>query len=135
MDKFYRQYRHDGRMPTIHPSQKNNWDITARAESAKVEVIRLGMQTNKPRVLRESHRLALCWSPRWAKSYTILSLTHTNYYGLPVYDPTGYAHFSVIYFSRKNEGRFLVTEHKKFFWDNFRIVPTYDPSINLNVLS
>ena len=132
MRKFYSIYQYDGRTPTIHPKDKADWDITARAASAKVEVARLGVQTNPNRVIRETHRMAMCWSPRWARSYTILALVHSDYYGLPENAPTGYAHFSVIYYSRSNEGRFLVTEHKPS-WNNFRIVSTLDRNTNLNL--
>ncbi len=132
MQEFYHIYRHDGRTPCISPTMKNQWDITARAVSARVEVARLGIQTNPSRVIRETHRMAMCWSPRWARSYTILSLVHSDYFGLPELEPTGYAHFSVIYYSRSGEGRFLITEHKPT-WDNFHIVSTAARDINLNL--
>lgn len=134
MYKFYSYRPYNGSTPIIHPSEKANWDITARAKSAKVEVARFGVQSNTSRVYVETHRMAMSWSPKWARSYSILSFRHTDYYDLPVEAPTGYACFSVIYYSRKDEGRFVVTMHRPVSWDNFTIVPTYDTGVNLNTI-
>ena len=133
MNKFYRIYRHDGKTPIIHPSAKLNWDITKRAQSAKVEVIRLGVQTNSNNTLLATHKMAMCWSPKWARSYTLLSFVHTDYFGLPEDHPTGYCSFSAIYYSKSSEGRFIITEHKPT-WDNVSIVSSLDKTLNLNMV-
>jgi hypothetical protein len=68
----------------------------------------LGIQTNARDVLNAAHFKAKAWAPSDAKSYSFLSLTHTDYHGYPAEEETGYATVVVAYFTRNDEGQYKV---------------------------
>ncbi len=67
--------------------------------------LNLGVQTNPGKVEQVMHWKAKVWAPMKAKSYTIKSFRHTDYYGRDVDGETGYASFTVSYFTTKKEGK------------------------------
>jgi len=67
--------------------------------------LRLGIQTNKGNVSKESMLIAKSWAPKNCKSFTIKSLVNTNYDGLPMPNETGYASMDVEYFTTVKEGK------------------------------
>lgn len=66
------------------------------------------VQCNKDEVLAEVLLRAILWRHRSAKSFDVYDFYHTDYYGLPVESPTGYATVKIRYYSRVSEGRFKV---------------------------
>ena len=66
----------------------------------------LGIQTPIGNVQFKADWLARQWAPRRAKSFTIQSLIHTDYHGMPVDSETGYARVEVAYYTTQKEGKF-----------------------------
>lgn len=68
----------------------------------------LSVQTNPDNVLYDALYMALVWRHKHARSFTIHAFEHTDYYGWSQHEPTGYARFTVVYYSTDHEGMFRV---------------------------
>jgi len=75
-----------------------------KTDSLFVDFLRLGIQTNPGNVSKQSLWLAKQWAPKKCKSFTIKSLSHTDYYGNSMPEETGYATMDVEYFTTVKEG-------------------------------
>jgi len=58
---------------------------------------RLGIQTNVGLVESVAIWTAHRWAPKWARSFNIIHLEHTDYHGNPTSRETGYANIVVRY--------------------------------------
>lgn len=77
------------------------------------DYLQLGVQTNPGCEFLKALWLADRWSPRRAKSFSIIDFVETTYSKLPVdlYEgPTGYARIRVVYYTTSKEGHFKVGE-------------------------
>lgn len=70
-----------------------------------IETMTLGFQTTPKDVTRTVRFLCASWAPKKTKSYTIIDLRNTDYYGNPRNHKTGYGKIRVKYFSSKKEGK------------------------------
>ena len=73
--------------------------------------LHLGVQTNVGETLKKVMVLSQHWAPKKAKSFTITSMMHTDYHGNEQLKETGYATFTVAYYSTKKEGKNILTSH------------------------
>jgi hypothetical protein len=72
----------------------------------------LGLQENESitpeKLAAEVHSKACYWAPPKAKSYTVVEMLNTNYYGTPVEHQTGYFTLILNYFTTVKEGKHKV---------------------------
>lgn len=79
--------------------------------------MRLSVQTNPDNAIHDALYRAIQWRHKRAKSFTIHGFCHVDYYGYPQDRPTGYAEFTVVYYSTAKEGMFKVPAN---FEDNWK---------------
>lgn len=77
----------------------------------QLETLNLGVQTSVGKTLANAILKARQWSPSKAKSFSFV-LTHTDYHGHIQDHETGYASVKITYYSKVNEGRYVIKDEE-----------------------